>query len=86
MGLPKRKQQEIYHICQAFKYLKEEEKNKIIQACENTGYTDAVLEYITTDASSVCVSQKYYISERCLAYKTSEVFKELAEDKRKAQT
>lgn len=78
MKLPKRRQERIYCLCQSIEYLSPEKYAAVKAACDKTGYGDAVFEYITTDASSVYVSQKYYISEKWLAVKTAEVFRMLA--------
>lgn len=78
MRLPRRRQEQIYCICQAVKVLPEEERQRIRQACDNTGIGNAVYEYITTDASSLYVSQRYYVSEKWLAVKMAEVFRELS--------
>ena len=78
MNLPKRRQERIYCLCQSIDHLPSEERQRIRDICDATGYGDAVYEYITTDASSLYVSQKYYVSEKWLAVKTAEVFRTLA--------
>lgn len=78
MNLPKRRQEKIYCLCQSINHLPEEKRQKIRQACDNTGVGDAVYEYITTDATSMYISQKFYISDKWLAIKTADVFRELA--------
>ena len=74
MRLPYRRQGYLFFRCQ---YLNDEEAEKVKTICDKTGHGNAVYEYITTDASSVYVSQRYYISEKWLAVKTAEVFREL---------
>ena len=74
MKLPYRRQGYIFFRCQ---YLTEEESHKVKTLCDKTGYGKAIYEYITTDASSVYICQMYYISEKWLAVKTAEVFREL---------
>lgn len=78
MRLPKRRQERIYCICQSVDILPEDVRQRIRQTCDKTGYGDAVYEYITTDASSLYVSQRYYVSEKWLAVKMAEVFRELS--------
>ena len=75
MKLPYRKQGYIFFRCQLANSLPEEEREKIKKACDSTGFGDAVYEYITTDASSIYICQKHYISEKWLAVKTAEVFR-----------
>lgn len=77
MNLPYRKQGYIFFHCQMANSLPEEEREKIKKACDSTGFGDAVYEYITTDASSIYICQKHYISEKWLAVKTAEVFRVL---------
>ena len=77
MNLPKRRQERIYCICQSIDILPEDVRQRIKQTCDKTGYGDAVYEYITTDASSVYICNKYFISHTLLAHKTAEVFREL---------
>ena len=74
MKLPYRRQGYIFFRCQ---YLNEEESQNVKAICEKTGYGNAIYEYITTDASSVYICQRYYISEKWLSVKTTEVFREL---------
>ena len=78
MKLSYRQQGYIFFRCQMVGKLATEEQRIIKEACDKTGFGDAVYEYITTDASSVYISQKHYISEKWLAVKTADVFKELA--------
>ena len=78
MKLTYRQQGYIHFKCQMFSHLPEAEQTAIRDACNRTGYGDAVLEYITTDASSIYISTRYYISEKWLATQTGKVFRELA--------
>ena len=78
MKLPKRRQERIYCLCQSIEHLSPEKYIAVKAACDKTGYGDAVFEYITTDAGSVEICSKYYMSHTLLAIKTAEVFRELA--------
>lgn len=80
MNLPKRRQEKIYCLCQSVNHLPEEKRQRIRQACDNTGVGDAVYEYITTDATSMYICERYYISHTMLAVKTAEAFRELAKN------
>lgn len=77
MRMSKRRQEKIYCICQSIDILPEDVRQKIKQVCDATGIGDAVYEYITTDATSLYVSQRYYVSEKWLAVKMAETFREL---------
>ena len=78
MKLPKRRQERIYCLCQSIDHLPSEERQRIRDICDATGYGEAVYEYITTDASSVQICNKHYVNHTSLAIKTAEVFRELA--------
>lgn len=75
MKLPYRRQGYIFFRCQ--QSLTDEDHQRIKAVCDKSGVGDAVFEYITTDASSVYISQRYYVSEKWLAVKTAEAFREL---------
>ena len=75
MKLPYRRQGYIFFRCQ--QSLTDEDHQRIKAVCDKSGVGDAVFEYITTDASSVYIAQRYYVSEKWLAVKTAEVFREL---------
>ena len=77
MQMSKRRQESVYCMCQSIKYLSAEKYFNIKSVCDRTGYGDAVFDYITTDASSVYICNKYYISHTLLALKTAEAFREL---------
>ena len=78
MKLPKHQQEKIYFMCQSINKLSAENQNRIISACNKSGYSDAVYEYITTDAESVYICNRYYLSHTLLAQKTAQVFRDLA--------
>lgn len=80
MKLSYRQQGYIFFKCQRISNLPKEEQQAIKKACDKTGYGDAVFEYITTDASSVYISQRYFLSEKWLAVKAAEVFRALSEE------
>ena len=75
MKLPYRRQGYIFFRCQ--QNLTDNERQQIKAVCDKTGFGDAVYEYITTDASSVYIAQRFYVSEKWLSVKTAEVFREL---------
>lgn len=75
MKLPYRRQGYIFFRCQ--QNLTDDERQQIKSVCDRSGHGAAVFEYITTDASSVYIAQRYYVSEKWLAVKTAETFREL---------
>ena len=75
MKLPYRRQGYIFFRCQ--QNLTDDERQQIKAVCDRSGHGAAVYEYITTDASSVYISQRYYVSEKWLSVKTAEVFRKL---------
>ena len=77
MRRSKRRQETVYCVCQSIKHLSAEKCSDIKAVCDSTGYGDAVYEYITTDANSVYICNKYFISHTLLAHKTAEAFREL---------
>lgn len=77
MQMSKRRQEAVYCLCQSIKHISADKWAEVKAVCDNTGYGDAVYEYITTDASSVYICNKYFISHTLLAHKTAEVFREL---------
>lgn len=77
MRMTKRRQEAVYCMCQSIKYLSADKCENIKAICNTTGYGDAVFEYITTDATSVYICNKYYVSHTLLALKTAEAFREL---------
>lgn len=78
MKLPRHQQQKIYCACQIIEHLTLDAQNKIISACDSTGYGDAVLEYITTDATSEEICNKYGVNHKLLAVKTAVAFRTIA--------
>ena len=78
MKLTYRQQGYVFFRCQNIGKLTESEQREIRAACDKTNYGDAVYEYITTDAESVYICNRYYLSHTLLARKTAQVFRDLA--------
>ena len=78
MKLPRRQQQKIYCMCRSIKHITAENQSKIVSACNSTGFGDAVLEYITTDATSDAICDKYGLNHKLLAVKTAVAFRTIA--------
>ena len=78
MKLTYRQQGYVFFRCQNIGKLTESEQREIRAACDKTDYGDAVYEYITTDAESVYICNRYYLSHTLLARKTAQVFRDLA--------
>ena len=74
MKLPYRRQGYIFFRCQN---LTEEQIQDVKTICDKTGYGDAIYEYITTNADSIYICNKHFISHMLLATKTAEAFREL---------
>ena len=78
MKLPYKRQGYIFFKCQNINCLTEKEQREIRNTCDKSGFSDAVFEYITTEATSEDICKQYGLNDKMLSVITSNIFAELS--------